>query len=130
MYSEQSDLELVREQFDWESGRPVPTNTLMFSLTKNQDGLGMSDGLKTSSVASIQLDNLQTFGTVNPETLKEFDFSFDPGSIQVFHNEIDGLQNLIFPEPRGRNQNFFLRKDDFEFAPNDDIYRIKFEEGK
>ena len=67
---------------------------------------------------------------MNPETLKEFDFSFDPGSIQVFHNEIDGLQNLIFPEPRGRNQNFFLRKEDFEFAPNDDIYRIQFDEGK
>ena len=49
MYSEQSDLEVVREQFDWESGRPVPTNTLMFSLTKTQDGLGMS----ASSVASI-----------------------------------------------------------------------------
>ena len=46
MYSEQSDLELVREQFDWENGHPEPLSTLTFSLTKNQNDDGIPAGFK------------------------------------------------------------------------------------
>ena len=37
---------------------------------------------------------------------------------------------MIFPEPRDRDENYFLRREDFEFTPNDHMYKIEFEEGK
>ena len=72
--------------------------------------------------------DLNKFGTENEATRKEFDIGFDPGTIQVFYNERDGLRNLIFPEPRDRDTSYFMRRGDITMNKNDQIYQIKLEE--
>ena len=65
---------------------------------------------------------------MNEATLTEFDIGFDPGTINVFYNERDGLRNLIFPEPRDRDTSYFMRRGDITFNKNDRLYRIELED--
>ena len=104
----------------------MPLTTLTYSTR-----VSLSDPEQPTAawpVASISLADLETYGTVNEATLTQFDVGFDPGTIQVFYNERDGLRNLIFPEPRDRDTSYFMRRGDITLNRNDRIYRIKLEE--